>query len=527
MNAKPFAAFSLRSLALALAVLLTACAPQLTPPPATDLHITITADGETREITTRVLTVREALTEAGVALALTDKLSPSEFTPLIEGMVIRIIRVTDAFEIENVVVPFKKETISNEGLPAGESRLLQTGENGSEEVTYRTVYEDGVEVQRSIVRRVTTKEPVSEIIMVGAQTSFTAIPITGTLVYRSVNNAWLMRDSSGSRKPLTTTGDLDGRVFTVSPDGRYLLYTRNTAEENETVLSNELWGINTTDPNAKPFNLKVENVLWAEWSPTEELTIAYTTAEPNESAPGWLANNDLYVLTFNNRGVPDEPELRLESSTGGLYGWFGTNFSWSPDGSRIAFSQADKLGIVDTENGFFSPIATYSVFQTNSDWVWNPDIAWSPDSRYIYTVLHGPPIGLEAPEDSPVFDVAVVAADGTFGASLIPRSGMWANPLPSPNGEQIAFMQAVSPLESKTGQYRIMIMDRDGSNPRTLFPPPSETGLIRLDVTYAWSPDNKQLAVILKGNLWVVDVTTGISQQLTGDGQTTNPSWAE
>lgn len=514
---------------LLIASLLTsACAPLLTPPPPVDMHITVAADGKTTPLATRALTVRDALAEAGITLGEIDRVTPSEFTPLTDGLAIKIVRVTEKFDIEEVVVPFEKQTVRNEGLPAGETRLLQTGENGADEITYRTVFEDDVQVSRAAVRRVTIKEPVPEIVMVGAQTTFTAIPITGTLAYLSAGNAWLIRGSSGSRKPLTTSGDLDGRVFSLSPDGKYLLYTRIITTTSETVgLNNTVWAISAAEPNPKPIDLKVKNVLWADWSPTAERTLAYSTGEPRNSAPGWQANNDLYLLNFDAKGKSDEPVLGLEPSSGGLYGWFGTNFAWSPDGSRIAFSQADKLGLVDPQSVTAFPVAGYAIFQTYSDWVWNPSIAWSPDGHFIYTVLHGPPIGLETPEDSRVFDVAVVAVDGSFDASLISRTGIWANPLPSPNGRLVAYMQAIAPLESITGKYRIMVMDRDGSNSKLVFPPQDRSGLTPLSVTYTWSPDSKQLAVILNGNLWAVDVSAGLSQQLTGDGQTTNPSWVK
>jgi Tol biopolymer transport system component len=505
---------------------ISACAPNLTPPPDVDLHITIVADGNTIPLTTRAITVREALNEAGVALDPKDKLAPSEFTQLTEGLTITIVRVTEEFEVEQVVIPFSKKTVRNEGLKSGETRLLQTGENGSEEITYRIGYEDGIQVSRDPVRRVTLKQPTDEIVMIGAQTTFTAIPINGTLAYISAGSAWLMRDSSGSRKPLVTTGDLDGRVFTLSADGKYLLFSRIDTKDTTPGLHNSLWAISATEPNPKPFELKVKNVLWAGWSPTEDRTLAYTTAESRETAPGWQANNDLYLLTFDNRGKPDDPELLLESSAGGLYGWFGTNFIWSPDGSRLAFSQADQIGLVDTEAKTLSPIATYAIFQTYSDWVWNPSIAWSPDGRFIYTVLHGAPIGLEKPEDSRVFNVAAIAADGSFDASLIDQAGIWSNPIPSPDGELIAFMKAIEPLESLDGNYRLTIMDRDGSNAATIFPPPDQPGL-RRDTVFAWSPDAKQLAVTVDGNLWIVDIASGKSQQLTGDGQTGSPVWVK
>jgi Tol biopolymer transport system component len=192
----------------------------------------------------------------------------------------------------------------------------------------------------------------------------------------------------------------------------------------------------------------------------------------------------------------------------------------------LAFSQADRIGVVDVTSDSQIPIASYSIYQTYSDWVWNPSISWSPDGHFIYTVLHGPPIGLEKPEDSRVFDVAVVAADGGFDASLISQAGIWSNPQPAPVGGLVAYLQADTPLDSLDGNYRLMVMDRDGSNATTIFPPPDQPGLKR-DAALTWSPDAKQLAVTTGGNLWVVDLASGKSQQLTGDGQTSNPVWVK
>ena len=170
--------------------------------------------------------VRDVLSEQNIILENLDRVSPSEFTALTDGMQITVRRVQEKLEREEAVIPFEKQVVRNEGLPVGETRLLQTGQSGLEEITYRIVLEDGVEFSKAILRRTIISDPLDEIVMVGAHSSFTVIPIEGTLAYLSTGNAWIMRNSSGSRKPLTVAGGLDGRVFQLSSSGEYLLYTR-------------------------------------------------------------------------------------------------------------------------------------------------------------------------------------------------------------------------------------------------------------------------------------------------------------
>jgi Tol biopolymer transport system component len=110
---------------------------------------------------------------------------------------------------------------------------------------------------------------------------------------------------------------------------------------------------------------------------------------------------------------------------------------------------------------------------------------------------------------------------------------MFAFPVPGPlqnlsyeQGYNVAFLQAVRPLESDRSKYRLMMADRDGSNLRALFPPEGETGLSPQDTgEVKWSPDGSQIALIYEGNLWIVDVATGQGSQLTGDGQVTAVDW--
>ena len=330
----PLVARLARRLTLA-ALLVTACRPVITAPPTSPaaVQLTILVDGDVQTYSFDAgLTVREAVATAGITLGDLDQVSPPPFTVISAGLAIIITRVTERFETETVEIPFTSEIVHNEGLPAGERRLLQVGQAGTEELTYRTVFEDGVQVSRSVVRRVTLTSPVSEIIMVGQQGSFTLVPISGTLAYINGRNAWVMRGNSGQRLPLTTSGDLDGQVFELSPDGQWLLFTREVTASNATNF-NTLWIVSTvpvtttrpatTTTPALPFTVPVSNVLYAEWSPIDARTLVYSTAERISRAPGWQANNDLYLLRWAPRA--HNPQTRpaaqdRDSPAGGQHG---------------------------------------------------------------------------------------------------------------------------------------------------------------------------------------------------------------
>jgi hypothetical protein len=68
-------------------------------------------------------------------------------------------------------------------------------------------------------------------------------------------------------------------------------------------------------------------------------------------------------------------------------------------------------------------------------------------------------------------------------------------------------------------------MDRDGSNVRYIFPAEGQSGLSP-DEAIAWSPRGDLIVVVYRENLWLVNVETGLTQQLTGDGLYAQPRWA-
>jgi hypothetical protein len=93
----------------------------------------------------------------------------------------------------------------------------------------------------------------------------------------------------------------------------------------------------------------------------------------------------------------------------------------------------------------------------------------------------------------------------------------------------VAYLQAIFPDQSETSGYRLFIIDRDGSNQRSLFPEEGEVGLDPQHVV--WSPvsvgtgGDYAITLIYNGNIWIIDVGTGVAHQISGDGLTSRIDW--
>jgi hypothetical protein len=492
--------------------------------------VRITADGTTRSLTIPAgSTVSQALQSAGVGLGTLDEVDPPSYTVLGDGDTVELRRVEEVFETEERIIPFERQIVRNESLPEGETRLVQAGVNGREELTYRRVLADDVEISTSVVQSVVLQEAVPEIVMVGAQSSFAPLPVPGRLVYLSGGNAWLIDTSTANRTALVTTGDLDGRIFELAPNGNYLIFTRKSAKPASQEI-NTLWAVRTAE-GSKPFSTGISNVVhFADWIPGTN-SIAYSTVEPRAAAPGWQANNDLHRYSVST----GERRRILEPGSGGVYGWWGMTFAFSAEG-RLAYARPDGIGTVDLDGRYLKPLIGITPFNTHSDWAWLPSLAWGADGKTLYFVSHAPPPSLVSEEDSPFFDIQATSFENNAVVPIAQQTGMFAYPsassLQSSARErqyQIAYLQSIFPAQSETSRYRLVVMDRDGSNRRTLFPSSDAPGLE--PQTPVWAPDPIEgqvgdfIAIVYQGNLWLVDSGNGQAYQVTGDGLVTRIDW--
>ncbi len=518
----------MRTCCACLLVLLTVvgCAPS-----ADARVVTLVVDGQTREIRTEALTVGGLLSEAGIKLEIEDWVKPAEPTIVTEGMIVRVTRVEKHMETESFQIPFDRRTVHDTSVNEGDTRLLQPGLTGVEELSYQVTLEDGVEVDRRLVKRVTRQEPRTEIVLVGTRADQTPISITGTVAYIADGNAWAIRRISPNQRRLTHQGDLDGRVFALSSDGSHLLFTRAPTETEARQVVNTLWMVNTTVAAAEPVRLEVDSVLWAGWEPDCDVElssrgcrIALTTGTIAGGNPGWRANNDLWIARLR----PETGELVAEQqvigpTAGGSYGWWGTTYAWSPEGQRFAYARADEVGIVRAYDGLQTPLAQFHPYRTYAPWAWVPSVDWSPDGEFIITTLHRPSPTGEQPEDRPGFDVWVLATDGMISAELDSEAGMWSEPAFASATDYIAFGRARNPLGSHASRYDLYIMDRDGSDRQPLFPTVDQMGLQH--PTMVWSPEGDRIMLVYHGDLFLVRVPHGDAVKITHNGGVSAVDW--
>jgi hypothetical protein len=494
-----------------LSILTSGCgSPKITQK---DISINVLADGASRKTDLPAgTTVQKALDSLGINLGSLDKVEPPTYTVLNDGSQINVVRVREEFITEQEIIPYSQQILKSETVQQGESRIIQSGVNGFKEITYRLVYENGVNTLKSPIKEPVVQPAIPEIVMIGVQSPYSPLSIPG--------------------------------IFTLSPDANWLLFSRKSTKPADQEV-NTLWVVSTNGESQTPLNLKVSNVVhFAAWIPSQPTTIAYSTVEPRNTTPVWQANNDLYTLTFSPSGWTTKPKLLVAANSGGSLGWWGTNFVWSPNGEYLAYARPDEVGLVDLEENLFHPLISITSFETHQDWAWIPQISWGADNSTLFVTNHSPSINLFNEEESQLFGLTAISMIDDINIQLVPKSGMYTNPACSQilarstdSNYRVAFLQAIFPEQSATSRYRLVLMDRDGSNRQVIFPPEGLPGIVpqvnSLNIEPqgpVWAPESNSnnaefIAILYQGDIWLIDTSSDFSQQITGDGLIERMDW--
>lgn len=180
----------------------------------------------------------------------------------------------------------------------------------------------------------------------------------------------------------------------------------------------------------------------------------------------WLPQGDkIAYYDYKTKGIysikigDSQPELLWQGS--GVL-----DMVWSPDGSKIAFSNSTVIFLLDIETQRISQLTDETIISGNP--------TWSPDGNRIAFSFG------TSPEDDQVrlSGIAITQVDGSGFVHLDSTQGGW-DPAWSPTGQEIAFISQgdIYVINIDTGEIRAVT-----TGDETLSP--------------TWSPDGRRIAFV-------------------------------
>lgn len=133
------------------------------------MPITLHDGSNVHEVRTWANTVAELLAEQQIEVGDLDRLSADRTTVLTLGQELTITRVLVTEVHQTQAIAFTTKTQDELDRPKGQKVVLQKGQAGAKQLTYRVTRENGREIDRQLVNTEVTKEPIQEIVAVGTK----------------------------------------------------------------------------------------------------------------------------------------------------------------------------------------------------------------------------------------------------------------------------------------------------------------------------------------------------------------------
>ena len=120
-----------------------------------------------------------------------SKVSEETIETSLDDLLATYAPITEKIVVEQITIPF--ETITKEATGTGDekrNRVIQQGQDGLKEITYKIKYQNDVEIEQTVLSEVVVKEPVNKIIQVQKVTSRAAVETTRSTAVSTGNGTW-------------------------------------------------------------------------------------------------------------------------------------------------------------------------------------------------------------------------------------------------------------------------------------------------------------------------------------------------
>jgi rare lipoprotein A (peptidoglycan hydrolase) len=136
--------------------------------PGVSVTVMVLHDGESDIRSSTARTVGSLLAQMGLRVSTLDKVTPSLATLLPGVGVVRIVRITQTTERQNIDVPFKQTTKRSDKVELGVESTTQTGANGLTQKVFRKTFQDGKLVGTVLATTQVVRPPRDEVKLIGS-----------------------------------------------------------------------------------------------------------------------------------------------------------------------------------------------------------------------------------------------------------------------------------------------------------------------------------------------------------------------
>lgn len=167
-------------------------------------QVTVSVDGKSLVIRSAAGTVGQALAQAGIPLQGLDYSLPSEFAPLPEDGLIRVVRVVETVTLTQKSIPFTTLSEYSADLELDQQAITQPGAPGLAIARVRVRSEDGVEVSRQAESESVVRPPQDRVVSYGTDVVMHTTTVDGiTITYWRALQFW-----ATSYHPAATGSDI-------------------------------------------------------------------------------------------------------------------------------------------------------------------------------------------------------------------------------------------------------------------------------------------------------------------------------